>query len=240
MECREEISHCILVEWVVGELNTKEVGMKLKSGELEKLYRGLVLARRLEEKMLEISASGRNYKSMFTVVWEWRLSGVGTCTFLRKDDYVIATHRGYSNKIAKGISLKKMLAEFYGKKSGYGKGKDSHHLTAKEVNFVGKWGLIGGQFPIAVGLGFAAQAKGDGQVCVIFFGDGASNRGTFHEALNLASLWKLPIVWVCENNQYSVTTSFRSAYRRRKDCRLCEGLSDARAYGRWKRCLGGT
>lgn len=182
--------------------------MMLKSGELEKLYRGLVLARRLEEKMLEISASGKKLQEHVHSGLGMEATGVGTCTFLRKDDYVIATHRGYSNKIAKGISLKKMLAEFYGKKSGYSKGKDSHHLTAKEVNFVGKWGLIGGQFPIAVGLGYAAQAKGDGQVCVIFFGDGASNRGTFHEALNLASLWKLPIVWVCENNQYSVTTPF--------------------------------
>jgi TPP-dependent pyruvate/acetoin dehydrogenase alpha subunit len=99
-----------------------------------------------------------------------------------------------------------MMAEFYGRKDGYNKGKDTHHLTAKEVNMVGKWGLIGAQFPIGVGLGVAAQTKRKGQVCVIFFGDGASNRGTLHEALNLSSLWKLPIIWVCENNQYSVTT----------------------------------
>ena len=186
----------------------KGAEMKLKSEELEKLYEGLVLARRLEEKMLEIFASGKKVQEHVHSGLGMEAVGIGTLSFLRKDDYVIATHRGYSNKIAKGISLKKMLAEFYGKKDGYSRGKDSHHFTAKEVNLIGKWGLIGGQFPIAVGLGFAAQAKGDGQVCVIFFGDGATNRGTFHEALNLASLWKLPIVWVCENNQYSVTTPF--------------------------------
>jgi pyruvate dehydrogenase E1 component alpha subunit len=155
--------------------------------------------------MLELSLTGELQEHTHSG-WGMEAVGVGTCTFLRKDDYVIATHRGYAHKIAKGVSLERMLAEFYGKKSGYGKGKDSHHLTAMEVSFIGKWGLIGSQFPIATGLGVAAQAEGKGRVCVIFFGDGSSNRGTFHESLNLSSLWKLPIVWVCENNQYSMST----------------------------------
>lgn len=179
--------------------------MVLKSQDLVKLYRGLVLARTLEEKMLEVQSSGKLQEHVHSGLG-MEAVGIGACTFLRKNDYVIATHRGYSTKIGKGLSLKRMLAEFYGKKDGYSKGRDSHHLTAKEVNFIGKWGLIGAQFPIAVGLGVAAQAKGEGQVCVIFFGDGSSNRGTLHEAFNLSSLWKLPIVWVCENNRYSVTT----------------------------------
>jgi TPP-dependent pyruvate/acetoin dehydrogenase alpha subunit len=180
--------------------------MSIKSQDMLKLYRGLVLARAFEEKMLELQPTGKLQEHVHSGLG-MEAVGIGVCTFLRTDDYVIATHRGYANKIGKGISLKKMMAEFYGRKDGYSKGKDSHHLTAKEVNMVGKWGLIGGQFPIGVGLGVAARAKGKGQVCVIFFGDGASNRGTLHEALNLSSLWKLPIIWVCENNQYSLTTA---------------------------------
>jgi len=181
--------------------------MTLKNEDLLKLYRGLVLARNFEEKMLELHNMGRKMNEHPHSGLGMEASAIGALTFLRKDDYAMATHRGYAKPIAKGVSLKKMLAEFYGKKDGYGKGKDSHHFTAMEVNLVGKWGLIGAQFPLAVGLGMAAQAKGERQVCAIFFGDGCSNRGTFHESLNLASLWKLPIIWICENNQYSASTS---------------------------------
>jgi len=179
--------------------------MILKDKHLLRLYKQLVLARAFEETMLELPKSVKLQEVVHSGLG-MEAVGIGTLTFLREDDYVIPTHRGYANKIGKGISLKRMLAEFYGKMGGYSKGKDSHHMTVKEVNLIGKWGLIGGQFPIAVGLGVAAQFEGRGQVCVIFFGDGCSNRGTFHEALNLSSLWKLPIIWVCENNQYSITT----------------------------------
>jgi TPP-dependent pyruvate/acetoin dehydrogenase alpha subunit len=181
--------------------------MTLKKEQLLKLYRGLILARAFEEKMLELDKTVKIQEHVLSGIG-MEAVGIGACTFLLKDDYITATHRGYSKQIGKGASLTKILAEFYGKKDGYDKGKDSHHMTAKEVGLIGKWGLIGAQFPIAVGLGIAAQARGKGQVCVIFFGDGCSNRGTFHEALNLSSLWKLPIVWVCENNLYSTTIPF--------------------------------
>ncbi len=180
--------------------------MVLKNGDLLKLYRGLVLSRDFEEKVLELYGMSKIHEMPHSGIG-MEAVGIGALTFLRKDDYAISTHRGYAKQIGKGVSLKRMLAEFYGKRDGYGKGKDSHHFTAMEVNLVGKWGLIGSQFPLAVGLGLAAQVKGEGQVCVILFGDGCSNRGTFHESLNLASVWKLPIVWVCENNGYSSTTS---------------------------------
>ena len=179
--------------------------MVLKNEHLLRLYRQLVLARAFEETMLELPKSVKLQELVHSGIG-MEAVGIGTLTFLRNDDYVMATHRGYANKIGKGLPVKRILAELYGKMGGYTKGKDSHHMTVKELNFIGKWGLIGGQFPTAVGLGVAAQFEGRGQVCVIFFGDGCSNRGTFHEALNLASLWKLPIIWVCENNQYSLTT----------------------------------
>ncbi len=179
--------------------------MTLKKGDLLKLYRGLVLSRNFEEKILELYGMSKIHEMPHSGIG-MEAVGIGALTFLRRDDYAMATHRGYAKQIGKGVSLKRMLAEFYGKKDGYGKGKDSHHFTAMEVNLIGKWGLIGSQFPLAVGLGMAAQVKGEGQVCVVLFGDGSSNRGTFHESLNLASVWKLPIVWVCENNGYSSTT----------------------------------
>jgi len=179
--------------------------MTLTKEDLLLFYARLVLARAFEEKVLELFAAGKLQENPHSGVGMETI-GIGACTFLRPDDYMIPTHRGYSKQIGKGVSIKKMLAEFSGKKDGYGKGKDSHHFTAKEVNVIGKWGLLGAQFSIGVGLGISAQAKGDGQICAIFFGDGASNRGTFHEALNLSSLWKLPILWICENNRYSSTT----------------------------------
>jgi acetoin:2,6-dichlorophenolindophenol oxidoreductase subunit alpha len=179
--------------------------MALKNDDLLKLYRGLILSRNFEEKVLELYRTSKIHEMPHSGIG-MEAVGIGALTFLRKDDYAISTHRGYSKQIGKGVSLKRMLAEFYGRQDGYGRGKDSHHFTATEVNLIGKWGLIGSQFPLAVGLGLAAQVKGEGQVCVILFGDGCSNRGTFHESLNLASVWKLPIVWVCENNGYSSTT----------------------------------
>jgi pyruvate dehydrogenase E1 component alpha subunit len=179
--------------------------MELNKEEFLLLYRRLILTRAFEEKVVELFAAGKIQEHPHSGLG-MEAVGIGALTFLRQDDYAIPTHRGYSKQIGKGVSLKKMLAEFYGKNDGYGKGKDSHHLTAKEVNVIGKWGLIGAQFTIAVGLGISAQAKGQGQICAIFFGDGSSNRGTFHEALNLSSLWKLPILWLCENNRYSATT----------------------------------
>ncbi len=177
----------------------------LNHTDLLKLYRRLVLARAFEEKMLELRLTVKLQETVHSGLG-MEAVGIGALTFLREDDYVIATHRGYANKIGKGVCIKKLLADFYGKKDGYCKGRDSHHLTVKEINFIGKWGLIGGQFPLATGLGIAAQMNGKQQVCLAFFGDGSSNRGTFHESLNLSALWKLPIIWACENNQYAFTT----------------------------------
>ncbi len=177
----------------------------LNHTDLLRLYRRLVLARAFEEKMLELRLTVKLQETVHSGLG-MEAVGIGALTFLREDDYVIATHRGYANKIGKGVCIKKLLADFYGKQDGYCKGRDSHHLTVQELHFIGKWGLIGGQFPLATGLGIAAQMNGKQQVCLAFFGDGSSARGTFHESLNLSALWKLPIIWACENNQYAFTT----------------------------------
>lgn len=183
--------------------------MVLNNDDLLKLYRRLVLARAFEEKMLELRLKVKLQETIHSGLG-MEAVGIGALAVLRKDDFVVTTHRGYANKIGKGICIKKFLADLYGKKEGYCKGRDSHHLTVKEINMIGKWGLIGAQFPLTTGLGIAAQFNGKQQVCLAFFGDGCSNRGTFHESLNLSSLWKLPIIWACENNEYSFTTPISS------------------------------
>ncbi|MGB9686850.1 MAG: thiamine pyrophosphate-dependent dehydrogenase E1 component subunit alpha [Rectinema subterraneum] len=131
----------------------------------------------------------------------------GVMANLRVDDWITSTHRGHGHAIAKGAKTDRMMAELFGKKTGYCKGKGgSMHIADFSVGMLGANGVVGGGFNIAVGAALSAQIKKTDQVAVCFFGDGASNRGTFHEALNLASIWKLPVVFVNENNQYASTT----------------------------------
>lgn len=131
----------------------------------------------------------------------------GVMANLRKDDWITSTHRGHGHVLAKGADTKRMMAELFGKKTGFCKGKGgSMHIADFSVGMLGANGVVGGGYNIAVGAGISAQIKKTDQVAVCFFGDGASNRGTFHEALNLASIWKLPVLFVNENNQYASTT----------------------------------
>lgn len=132
---------------------------------------------------------------------------VGVCSLLNDDDYIFTTHRGHGHCIAKGIDLDRMMAEIYGRASGYCKGKaGSMHVAAFDKGVLGATGIVGAGLPLALGAAFAARVFGRGQVAAVFFGDGASNEGTFHESLNMASLWKLPLLFVCENNGYAQFT----------------------------------
>lgn len=132
---------------------------------------------------------------------------VGACSCLKKEDYLLSTHRGHGHFIAKGGDLKRMLAELQGKETGYCKGRGgSMHLFSPEISFMGGNGVMGAGIPIAIGTAFSAQYRESNQVTVCFFGDGSSTQGTFHESLNMAALWKLPVVFICENNLYAVTT----------------------------------
>jgi len=132
---------------------------------------------------------------------------VGACAALNPDDYVTSTHRGHGHCIAKGANLDLMMAELMGKETGYCRGRGgSMHICDLKLGILGADGIVGGGIPIAVGAGLSGQYKKSSQVTLCFFGDGASNQGTFHESLNLAALWKLPIVFICENNLYAITT----------------------------------
>ena len=132
---------------------------------------------------------------------------VGVCSALTREDKIISTHRGHGHCIAKGADLKRMMAELYGRETGYCKGKGgSMHIADFDIGMLGANGIVAGGISIITGAGLAAQLDGNGGVAVGFFGDGASNAGPFHESMNIASCWKLPVIFVCENNLWAVNT----------------------------------
>jgi len=132
---------------------------------------------------------------------------VGVCTNLRKDDYITSTHRGHGHCIAKGADLRKVMAEILGKKTGYCKGKGgSMHIADFSIGMLGATAVVGAGIPIAAGAGLSIKLRGTNQVVAGFFGDGASNQGTFHESINMAAIWSLPVTFVCENNLYAMGT----------------------------------
>lgn len=133
---------------------------------------------------------------------------VGACMALRDDDYMTGNHRSHGHPIGKGVNLAPLMAELFGKKTGVCRGKGgSMHLAAFSAGSLGESGIVGSLMPIAVGAGLSACLRGTDQVCLCFFGDGAANCGPFHESLNLAAVWKLPVVFLCENNGYAIFTA---------------------------------
>ena len=174
------------------------------------LYRTMVTIRKFETLAGEMFAAGKIPGFIHLSIGQ-EASSVGVCSVLRPDDYITTTHRGHGHVIAKGADLKKMFAELMGRKTGYCKGKGgSMHIADFSIGILGANGVVAGGFPIAVGAGLSIKLRRTDQVAACFFGDGASNRGTFHEALNMAAIWKLPILFVCENNCYASTT--RTSY----------------------------
>jgi len=139
-------------------------------------------------------------------------SAVGSTLPLRRDDYILSTHRGHGHCIAKGADPARMFAEFFGKENGYCRGRGgSMHIADVEGGNLGANGIVAGGLPIAVGVGMSITMQKQDRVCMVFFGDGATNEGAFHEALNMASIWKLPIVFVCENNKYGMSMDIARA-----------------------------
>ena len=139
-------------------------------------------------------------------------SAVGATLPLRTADYILSTHRGHGHCIAKGADPGRMFAEFFGKENGYCRGRGgSMHIADIEGGNLGANGIVAGGLPIAVGVGMSIKAQKQDRVCMVFFGDGAANEGAFHEALNLASIWKLPIVFMCENNKYGMSMDIARA-----------------------------
>lgn len=184
-----------------------DVVMEENSKAWLELYRKMVKIRRFETLTGELFASGKIPGFIHLSIGQ-EASSVGVCSVLRKDDYITTTHRGHGHVIAKGGDVKRMFAELMGRETGYCKGKGgSMHIADFSIGILGANGVVAGGFPIIVGAGLSIKLRGTDQVAVCFFGDGASNRGPFHEALNMASIWKLPIIFVCENNQFASTTS---------------------------------
>ncbi len=180
--------------------------MEITSDTLLAMYKRMVLIREFEERAGTLMEQNRIPGAVHLYVGEEAVA-VGVCTHLSDQDYITSTHRGHGHLIAKGGDIDRMYAELLGKVTGYCKGKGgSMHIADLDIGMLGANGIVGGGPPIAMGAAFAAKYRGDGQVAVCFFGDGASNEGTFHEAVNMAALYKLPIVFVCENNFYGEFT----------------------------------
>lgn len=180
---------------------------KMTHDEIKRLYELMLLIRRFDEEAIRLYSKGKLVGSVHPYVGEEAIAaGIGK--FIRQDDYFVSTHRGHGHAIAKGVPVDRMMAELMGKATGccHGKG-GSMHIADIKRGLAGSNGIVGAGMPIAVGLGLAAQVKKTDQVAVCFFGDGASNEGTFHESLNLASVWHLPVIFVCENNLYAVSVS---------------------------------
>jgi len=180
--------------------------LELDKQKLLQMYRNMLRIRRFEERLAEESARGNIPGLLHLYVGEEAVA-VGACSALRKEDYITSTHRGHGHCIAKGGDLRKMMAELFAKETGYCKGRGgSMHIAAPEIGIVGCSGIAGAGIPIAAGVGLSSKLRKTDQVCVSFFGDGASNTGAFHEGMNLASLWELPVVYVLENNLYAIST----------------------------------
>ena len=170
---------------------------------LHKMY----LIRRFEEGAEESYMRGLIHGTMHLSIGQ-EASAMGICMPLTDDDQITSTHRGHGHSIAKGAEVKRMFAEFFGKTTGYCKGRGgSMHIADVGKGNLGANGIVGGGIPIAVGAALTSKMMKTGKVVVSFFGDGANNEGAFHEALNMASIWKLPVVFVCENNGYGMSTS---------------------------------
>ena len=178
----------------------------MKKDDLLRMYSQMLRIRRVEERLMDIFAQGKIPGFIHVSIGQEAVP-VGVCSVLRPDDYISNTHRGHGQALAKGADLKKFMAELYGRRDGYCRGKaGSMHVACKELGIIGSNGVVGGGIPIALGTAFASQYQGNDRVTVCFFGDGATNEGAFHESINLAAVWNLPMVFCCENNRWAEFT----------------------------------
>jgi pyruvate dehydrogenase E1 component alpha subunit len=181
------------------------------AGTARKLLHEMMLIRRFEEKAAENYALGKIGGFLHLSIGEEAVA-VGVTSALRPDDYAISTYREHGHCLAKGCDPRRAMAELFGRIGGLSKGKGgSMHLFDRSVNFLGGHAIVGAHLPLAAGVGFAIKYQGGDQVIVCYFGDGAVPEGEFHEALNLSALWKLPVIYVCENNRYAMGTSLERA-----------------------------
>jgi len=199
--------------------------LRIDRDKLIDMYRKMIKIRNFEDKVYDLVAQNLIPGTVHSYAGEEAVA-VGVCATLRGDDYITSTHRGHGHCIAKGIRLDKLMAELFGRKTGYCKGKGgSMHLFDLKNGILGTAGIVGAGIPIATGAGLSMKLRGTDQVVVCFFGEGATNTGEFHEAVNLAAVWQLPVIFVCENNLYAFST-------RQSEAMLIENIAErASAYG---------
>ena len=197
------------------------VDKKTRIDWLRQMYTG----RAFEEMAEKLYALGKIHGTMHLSMG-MEASAVGTIAAIKADDYILGTHRGHTQLVAYGADLNRMMAEFMGKASGYCRGRGgSMHIADVPGGYLGAQGIVGGNIPLAIGVGLTIRNTKSDKVCLCFFGDGAKNEGAFHESLNMAAIWNLPIVFVCENNQYGMSMNI-------KDAMAIDRISDrASSYG---------
>jgi len=197
----------------------------VENAKLLEMYRQMLTIRFFEEKVFELYGQNLVPGTIHLYAGEEAVA-VGVCANLRRNDYITSTHRGHGHCIAKGARLDKTMAEILGRKTGYCKGKGgSMHIADFSIGMLGSTAVVGAGIPIAAGAGLSIILRGTDQVVACFFGEGASNQGTFHEGINIAAVWGLPVVFVCENNLYAMGT-------RQTRVMVIENIADrAAAYG---------
>lgn len=199
--------------------------MALKKEQLIDLYRMMVRIRSFEEQCILLSHKGLVGGSLHLYIGEEAIA-TGSISVLNKDDYITMTHRGHGQCIAKGADLGRMFAELLGKETGYCKGRGgSMHIADVKLGMLGANGIVGAGIPIAVGASLAIKYRQGKQVVLCFFGDGATSTGAFHEGVNMGAIWRLPVVFICENNMYAITTPIS------KSCALRDVADRANGYG---------
>ncbi|MRH41523.1 pyruvate dehydrogenase [Aquibacillus halophilus] len=186
-------------------IKTVKLPPQITEEKLVNLFKEMWLIRFFDEKVDEFFAKGMIHGTTHLCVGQ-EASASGACAVLEDRDKITSTHRGHGHCIAKGAEVNRMMAELFGRTTGYCKGKGgSMHIADVDKGNLGANGIVGGGIPLAVGAGLTSKMKEEGYVVLCFFGDGASNEGSFHEAINLASIWDLPVVFICENNQYGMS-----------------------------------
>jgi len=200
--------------------------LKLGKKELLILYTNMLRARKADERIVKALQEGK-VVAFYHSGQGSEAVGVGACSFLRNDDFLYPHHRGHGLAyiLSKGVLMKEHMAEHFGRATGATGGISGFHGADPAHGVFGSGGTIGSQFPVSAGWGLAAKKNGRGQIALCAFGDGSSNRGTLHEAMNLSAVWKLPIVWLCENNLYAQWMPIKDAYPREDIADLAHGYN---------------
>jgi TPP-dependent pyruvate/acetoin dehydrogenase alpha subunit len=200
------MSTSVQAEVLSSNAASKVKAVKLPNEQLLEMYRTMVIIRRMEESLLELAESGKIGGAMHTAIGH-EGNAVGMAAALRADDYLTCTYRGHHHSVARGMDVKKAIAEVLGKADGFAKGKGgSMHFVDPSLGLMGANGIVGAQVPQAAGMALASKIRGEEKIAITFFGEGALFQGVMHETFNMASKWKLPVIFYCENNRYSEMT----------------------------------